>query len=413
MISCGEKDVFTPQNSDFFEPILTTEILEDAKSYYLTKTKTLNLKESEGPSKTKKLEPIWSRAKKVLLENGDNIVLVPVADYKIISNEVKLFRCFIFKEQNDKIIDGRIVEFVGDIDYIVKNGEMIIKKFGKNQIDKFNGVVSSYDLNYNYLDGYFFVRGIKQNATARIYSSSKSSTDNPNGRVASTLRTQTEGGCSDFYLVTYYSDGSQSWSWLFGSCGGGPEFTTPPGAITELKPGSAGGINNNLVRPCFTRAFNTLLNSSFNNKVQTILQNFNKSSTLNFTIAEGPNPGSARAAQTVGNVITLNTSILQNSTEAYVAAIIYHEVLHVFLGNATQIADHTEMATKYIDPLAQAIKYTYNLSNSDANALAWTGLGSTTAWTNPGPNTPLAASGAKNAIIDTQLAYQNLGNDCK
>ena len=58
----------------------------------------------------------------------------------------------------------------------------------------------------------------------------------------------------------------------------------------------------------------------------------------------------------------------------FIAKVIYHEILHVYLNNTTALADHQIMGNNYVNPLADALQSTFGTNQADAVALAWSGL---------------------------------------
>lgn len=402
VLSCGDKDspVYYPDGQDSY-----TTLLDNAKDYFDKKTRLSGLKTADDGKGKKKLAPLWTKAKKTKLENGDAVLMVPVPEYKVNSNELGFFRCYIFKESNGNIVDGRIVEFLGDIDYIDRSNEEIVKKMWNPQIDKFNGSVVSYDLNYEYIEGYLFRKGKKQNATAKIATTTKATGSAGDARVSSTLRTQSESYCTYTYLVTYYSDGTEVWTPMYSTCSGGGDTPPPGGGGPSTVPQT--GIKNNLTYPCFKMVFDHMLNGQFNNKVQNILQNFAMSPTLSFTITQEADATKTRAAyyNPSNQTIVLNTYVLANASQEYVTNVIYHEVLHVYLTGATALSDHNKMANDYVQPMVEALQTWFSIPTIDATALAWTGLQGTGAWNG-------CSIAEQNSMIDLQLIYQNYGSNC-
>lgn len=117
-----------------------------------------------------------------------------------------------------------------------------------------------------------------------------------------------------------------------------------------------------------------MVNGSFDNKVQTILQNFNKSANQNFTIKDEWNDDEFTHAFTQGNIITLNMKALANASQEFIAKVIYHEILHVYLNNSTALSDHQIMGNDYVNPMADALQSWFPINRNDAVALAWSGL---------------------------------------
>jgi hypothetical protein len=79
------------------------------------------------------------------------------------------------------------------------------------------------------------------------------------------------------------------------------------------------------------------------------------------------------AIVTLKNEICLNTTRLKNSSKEYIARVIMHEFLHLYL-NKNNDLDHIDIATKYVKPMANFLIKLYNINCQDARALSLLGL---------------------------------------
>lgn len=85
-------------------------------------------------------------------------------------------------------------------------------------------------------------------------------------------------------------------------------------------------------------------------------------------------------------VITFNECALQNASQEYIAATLYHEILHAYFfahDRTSGLNQHTDMANKYLAAMINTMMENFpTLSYADAEALAWGGLFETQAWKN-------------------------------
>ncbi|RYF46448.1 MAG: hypothetical protein EOO38_14100, partial [Cytophagaceae bacterium] len=82
--------------------------------------------------------------------------------------------------------------------------------------------------------------------------------------------------------------------------------------------------------------------------------------------------------------ISLNKTVLSNSSKEYIAATIFHEALHTFSKPVGTPNDHNDIARYYVTPMANALREMFPaLSSADAYSLAWGGLETTPYYTNP------------------------------
>jgi hypothetical protein len=102
--------------------------------------------------------------------------------------------------------------------------------------------------------------------------------------------------------------------------------------------------------------------------------------------------------------VTLNNDALVGASQEYIAATIMHETIHALLasqGKRGELLHHTEMVTSYINPMVDALRYSFLMSREDALALAWGGLGDTSAW-------QALPQAQKQNIINNNSRYKNV-----
>ena len=80
--------------------------------------------------------------------------------------------------------------------------------------------------------------------------------------------------------------------------------------------------------------------------------------------------------------IKLNSDVLPNASEQYIAVTILHETLHAYFRQTGQLDDHNEMVNNYIPWFESTLKTLYpSMSPEDAEALAYGGLTDSMAFT--------------------------------
>jgi len=105
--------------------------------------------------------------------------------------------------------------------------------------------------------------------------------------------------------------------------------------------------------------------------------------------------------------IKLNANTLSTASKEYIAATIMHEVIHAYLtlyGTNGSLNQHTDMATNYLSIMAIDLKLLYpGITEEDATALSWGGLGETQLWKDLVRDHPDQA----NKIVDINNQYKN------
>lgn len=403
VVACSEKDT-----TSVFEGSAEPALIQAAKGYYEARVAGANQRVNGDDKPGKKLEPKWDKATKNQIENGDNAIVVPADGYNINVEGISFFRCFIFKEEGGQIVDGRIVEFLGDSKFLKSAGDKIIRKFKNGKIPGYTGLILSYDVNYQYLDGYSFTNGKMDEMGVQLWvRAEKAPATKSSGRIASTLRTQSEGEfCDKIYWCYVWTNGAITNCVYTGNCDVTPEIPTPPpgGTSTTTTSPPASSIKNELSSPCLRNTFNSTVALNLNNTVQNILSSFNQAQTIQFTIIQNSLTGTPGIdGVTNGKTITLNSYALANASKEYVAATIYHEVLHVFL-TRTENQDHSTIASAYIQPRKEALMAQFpNLGETNAYYLSWGGLQNHGAWN-------VLSEQERQRIINANAYFKNFGN---
>lgn len=399
--------------------------IESAEDWYNNQLNFVNTARTSDTVNTSKtsLRPNWSKYKKRKFNDREDILIVETDGYALGNSDLDFQRVFIFKSEDGKVLDGRIVEIIGKKEYIEKNHDRIPELYRSEHIPGFDGVIFGYDINYQYLDGYNYRNGKRSDEVTYVQWRSPGQVSDPSkSRVTSTLRVQEEIECWDVFWDTY-TYGCACWNsqFLYSYCtiiNSDGTISVPPGGIGG---GGGGGItpptapsspsmyvnSAQLTTPCLINVWNLIRDANFNNKVQNILFKFNESKSLQFTLKEHYTVGSRKPATTTvaasGLVtVSLNRWTLRNASKEAIVQTFFHEVLHVYLNGKDQSSDHQKMAQDYVPIIADAIESWYpNINQFDnpgdpssptykeparvnsAQALAWTGLqlnGAAEAW---------------------------------
>lgn len=157
-------------------------------------------------------------------------------------------------------------------------------------------------------------------------------------------------------------------------------------------------IETDLQDSCFQAAFDKINNAaSLGNDIGSILhETFTYWNQHDLYVYQKCISDTAEDARTTpsGGLITiaLNECALQNASQEYVAATIYHEILHAYFfahDRNSGLTQHSDMANKYINAMTNTLmEYFPNLSYQDAEALSWRGLENTQAWQDLVQNDP-------------------------
>jgi hypothetical protein len=136
-----------------------------------------------------------------------------------------------------------------------------------------------------------------------------------------------------------------------------------------------------LTNPCFKEVLADLQKNNAYSKISAIIQKFDYtkrglkySVIINENTVDGDSRLKGLNAHTIGNVITLNISALNSASKEYIARVIIHEVLHVYINNKFSSTDHQEMLNDYVNEIAIFLNTVYGTDEKDAKVLSLLGL---------------------------------------
>ncbi len=278
------------------------------------------------------------------------------------------------------------------------------------RIIQFDGSIKVLNSTYSFAYELNFKNGIKK-YTKFLKSFGKYKSVNK-------VKSNWDGGCIDWFYVTYYDDGSVTWQYLYTQCGFcEPNFFLPiDNEEMQIKilcsGGGGGGVNpsgndpyflvrsifSNLTDSCLKRAYDNMMGIGIDNDLNDMIREaFGESKKINLIISQSPAPiydddftelagdsytnYSNESEATV--TVRLNLPFLQYASLELISATIYHEALHGYLrvvsgvtGNESQ---HNRMAeSAYLNKFEASLRKIYpNSSSVDFSSLKWFGLGKT------------------------------------
>ncbi len=219
--------------------------------------------------------------------------------------------------------------------------------------------------------------------------------------------------CTDFYLVTSWSDGSETYDYMFTSCkssewGCGLLQAFPGYGNSLMSYGGCGGgsglggggskennssvkeIIDSLTNPCHKAVLQSLMANGLGNDVTDILKKtFGVSDAINVYFsddqhAKASDPSGKTEPHTSMDIININIWLneqrLVNASKEYIGETIFHEIFHgYFDAKGTfqgELSQHIEMAKSYLDKEIVALQEVFpNLSLHDAQSLVLGGYG--------------------------------------
>lgn len=373
----------------------------------------------------------WNSAKKIKQDNGLEVVATPIR-YKtsskpgavfwgsdtpeaekrlVIENALDVKECLLTFKNKAGQLQSQIVQYITTKEYKQK-------KKGNISKDDFTGWAMAITWNEQPIVGYQFKNGkdIKKLTPANPSPAS-------GGRTAYCDFTYYQS-----IAVSCYSCGSNCTACDVGVSGGYNGYCTGPSSDSGVDPNtyvSYGGngiyyytplgqssapgtvttdklkqfvrdIEINLTDPCFKAVADKLMGATnggteiLGEAIGQMLWNLLSVNTQKkIFIEQEANPdrnidGRYQAGGSNG-ILYLNTNALGSASEEYIAATLIHELVHGYYHETTgrslsEDAQHIDMATYYVQPMAQALVGLYGMSPENATAVAWGGLGETSQW---------------------------------
>jgi len=359
--------------------------------------------------------PFWAGAKS---HAGGRILIVPAHRKLQVRYEAGYLRRFVFElDASGQVLRGGMLELAGkDSKFLLQNEELLIEGFLAG--------VKSKDLTYLWSD--FVARPLDgTQADGRVVvlqreGGAKSRLD------AEALRTEF---CIDWYWV-YSSNGVVVFEvYSHTTCGSASCDTNSQDACLDDGIGGGGDegqiiykIENNVKSPCISGQVNKAVDSQFKNQITSLINNaFGESekfdiiledNNLNDNSLDGVT-GISFTETVMTFTITLNSEVLTSSSQEYILAVVFHELLHSYMGHlgidkSSISIDHENMANNYLNMLSKALMEHYSISGTNANYLAWGGLHESSKWGQ-------LSQDQKNQILQTNEEYRSgvKGVKCK
>jgi hypothetical protein len=186
---------------------------------------------------------------------------------------------------------------------------------------------------------------------------------------------------------------------------------------------SVNSLLNNLTTPCFVSVLNSLSANGLKNQLSSILQGVaNSGDVLNINFKESTTLPAGTDAYTTcasGNgadftiSITLNTTVLQNASNQFIAETMFHEILHAYFFSQTSVntpfAQHCEMIQNYVAVEENALMEIFpTLSAHDAVSIILGGMADVQEYDPATLNTVLAGFNLTSTdVINTNNSYKS------
>lgn len=242
--------------------VVQNPLLNDLKGWYsntVEKYRKELIPSTSGLRKTSRmLNPQWTGARIETLSNGAKAAIVPSKEYTLDNKKLFMLREFVFllNPAGTKIKNGKIVEIIGEADYIKKNKDKLTHLYNSDFIRGFNGTIMTYDVNYRFLWSKTFKNGIIKGTAKLSVQSSLTSAIQSFGTVTTVFGHKksedqdlmpSASQCFIIVLISTYTDGSTEMEVLGTYCspeesGGGTGGGNPPGnGNGTVTPGSSFG----------------------------------------------------------------------------------------------------------------------------------------------------------------------------
>ncbi len=384
-------------------------------------------------ARTKKISNIaqWDEAK-LFSHNGINYSIIPVNDdvHHLQNPTIESIRFLLFSKRDGDKMEMNIIEIYsrenGSLGKnLTSNLETIVDNIlfkGNSIVEELTASVIVYDHFYYNIGSYSIHNGVwakakivVENTNKRpefigITTSATKGTNSKNNLQKNLLSSVSPMsgclGCTTYYLIGIWYDMNtgeiisttilDTWDECSGNNstpqGGAPGSTT----ITNNNSNTTKTVTNNITVPCIS-ALLSAMTSRIANFAAIATNNENIYRPMNFnyigsrSMASGDNGGLFAMYEDANGVlnfdIAINENTLPSAAQEYILRTFLHEALHgVLLSNGVSwdnLIQHDAIANSYRSLLANMLLEAFpNLNPGDAEALAWEGLGASSAWNN-------------------------------
>ena len=348
-----------------------------------------------------KKELNWENFSKIELKKNNSLYYFPFYSAKGNNETVLNGVVIIYHENNNTISDLHIIEIKKQDNITIHEA---LNTIYLNKKTPFSGSVIKFSISNMFLieQGYF---NGKINYT-RLIKEKKKDINSIKVKNNSSLNSD----CKAYYSVIMWSDGTETWTYLYTICTGGPSCQQ---TVTRIAIGKGAIITNNcsgnigvggspdpilqntssLIKDnCIKNVLNKM---NFNDATDSISQLLRSllgvTEIMNINFVEDYDiPNEAKTSEVIKNgiktqEIKLNPAKLTGLgvSQEFIAAVILHETVHAVLNSTNKtitdpLIQHVQTATSYVDGISSILQkmFPFTLANStDANALAINGLG--------------------------------------
>ena len=356
----------------------------------------LDLQKIENPTASSFIDTLitksdWGNVAQSYISNSVKLIYLPV---KYNSNNIGIV--FLYNTNTEQIYYSHIAEVQSNASSVAASPQIVnnqtvkvIADFYRCHINDFTGSIKAFSITNNFLWEFGYVHGTK-----KFEKTITASADHQAISIGGQIKTNSvqahdvkSDGCLDWYIVTWYDDGSSDWLYIGTSC---DSYCLETIGIAQdslrVKSDCAGGrgggggsspaintIKNKVKDPCLKKLISNLQNSNkINNAIGKILQSvFGVNDNINLTFEENNNLKNSNGetlngqAMSFGNgnyTVTLNANALNIFSQERKTLTIMHEVLHDYFYsryNNPTINGHTRMVTAYIDKMASSLEDLY------------------------------------------------------
>lgn len=320
---------------------------------------------------------------------------------------------FILRKVSNKIETGYFVDIAlknnSKFEYN-SNPEKILTDFYSYHKNEFSGSIKAFTFNNSLMWEMGYTNGnntyMKKVMQLNYSTSNNSIISVSNNSIGSAPIKRQVDGCTYYYLVTFWSDGTVDREFIGTICdpGTGCAQTVAISKDSSIKIKSNCTSENNggvsvidtmaihTSNPCLSNMINSItqksLIPSISNTFNSIFGvnndynvSFEQSSTMADTIAKTSIIAGSPSVGGMDIKITLNVNILQGASQEYIAETIFHEMLHAIIDDLyptihSEFCAHQTIAENYIDAECTALQSIFPyLTTTDATAMILSGLG--------------------------------------
>lgn len=193
----------------------------DLENYPLNDETSIAKKWYEDNGKPFSLD--WSKSQLIKIDNENTTLVVPLENGANLGPDNSMQQNMVFTIKNNKVIEAGKVNIFSDTRTLAEFPEETISNFVKKEVSRSKNLGKTYFMVYDLRDNLKYSQSIDSGGVRDVnlqLKTKENDIESKNSNGKSDTGKHIPVVCSEFYLVEYFDDGTQTWTYLYTTCSG-------------------------------------------------------------------------------------------------------------------------------------------------------------------------------------------------